>query len=198
MNNKERYKEVFNKIEASEYKTIEELSAKRNKPIRASKRLVLVFCCFAVFLLGTTTANAATGGSIGDYFENLLGGENAVSEIVWDNGDKQYCIEVNMKESTVGIYDENNHRIKDLTKEESDHIEFEKNNQSCTLNGKRYAVLLICGVNENTGECISRVQLYDPSDFNKAQKNFDPNIVFQDDQLTIFCPYIDVQTTTEK
>lgn len=193
MNNRERYKEVFNKIESPGYKSIEEIMAKKQRYFRASRRLVTVLCLLVALLVGTVTVNAATGGLVGDYFSNLLGGDDAVAVITWGN-DKSDCrIEVNMRESNVGIYDENNKLVNNITSEEADSIAFASDNQSCTFNGSKYKVILVCGVNKETGECQNQVRLYNSADFDEAQKQFNADQVFKDDKLTVYCPYIDIE-----
>lgn len=192
MNNRERYKEVFNKIESPGYKSMDEIMAKKQRNFRASRRLVSVLCLVGVLLVGTVTVNAATGGLVGDYFSNLLGGDEAIAVITW--GDDSECrIEVNMEESSVGIYDENNTLVDNITSEEAGSIAFASDDQSCTFNGSRYKVILVCGVNKETGECQNQVRLYDPADFNKAQKQFNADQVFKDDKLTVYCPNIDIE-----
>lgn len=192
MNNSERYKEVFNKIEPSSYKSMEDIMAKNKRNIRANRKLVAIFCCLAILLVGTVTVNAATGGLVGEYFSQLLGGDDAIAVITW--GDESECrIEVNIEESSVGIYNEDNNLVSNITSEEADDIAFDSDNQSCTFNGKEYKVILVCGVNEETGECQNQVRLYDPADFDKAQNQFNADQVFEDDNLTVYCPYITIE-----
>lgn len=193
MNNRERYKEVFNKIESPGYKSMEKIMAKEKRHFRASRRLVTVLCLVVILLMGTVTVNAATGGLVGDYFSNLLGGDEAIAVITWGDDESECRIEVNMEESSVGIYDEKNNLLSNITNKEANNIAFAKDNQTCTFNDKEYRVIIVCGVNEETGECQNQVRLYNPADFHKAQKLFNANQVFKDDKLTVYCPYIDIE-----
>lgn len=191
MNNRELYRNTFSKVESSQYKTMEEIMAKKNRTFRTSRRLVTVLACIVVLLVGTVSVNAATGGLVGEYFSQLLGGQDAVAVITWgDDGESR--IEVNMDESAVGIYDGDNNLLRDITGDEAQDIDFEADNQSCTFDGKSYKVILVCGVNESTGECQNQVRLYDPKDYDKARETFNAQQVFEDDQLTVYCPYITI------
>lgn len=193
MNNRELYKAVFNKVKSSEYKTMEEIMGKNKKNFRVSRRLVTVMCCILVLLAGTVTVNAATGGAVGQYFDNLFGGNDGVAEIVSDVDGETIKISIPMNDCQAAIFDGDNNMVRDITNEEAHSIKFTKDNQRCTFDGKEYRVLLVCGIDEKTGECQSVVRLYDPADFEKATKTFKPESVFEGEGLTVFCPYIAIE-----
>ena len=193
MNNRDLYKGTFDKVKSSGYKTMEEIMKENKKDFKVNRRLLNVMCCVMILVIATVTVNAATGGLIGDFFDKLLGGDKALASIYLEIDGEPYNFEVSMKNSNIGIYDAENRLVRDITDDKANILDFEKDNQSCVIDDKEYSVLLVCGVNEETGECHNQVRLYDESDLAKAKELFNPETAFDDDSLTVFCPYIDLE-----
>lgn len=193
MNNRELYRETFSKVQTSSINSMEEIMNNK-KPVRYNKKPLITFVMMIMLVLGTVSVNAATGGAVSEYFHNLIGSENGTAKITWENDSNEYCeIEINLHDEQVGIYDEKNEMVKDLTISEADDIHFDKDNQSCTLDGKTYKVLLVVAVNEVNQDTDIQVRLYSPDDYETAIKSFEPETeIGNKDGVKIYMPYIQI------
>ena len=75
MNNGDLYRNTFSRVHASDDLTMEDIMNKKKKTLRASRRLVTVFAMVILTLAMGITVNAASGGTIANYFDKLLGVE---------------------------------------------------------------------------------------------------------------------------
>ena len=171
MNNRELYRNAFSKVHASEDMTMEVIMKNKKRPVRANRRFVTICAMVILVLAMGITVNAASGGAISNYFSRVLGVEQE-AQLVLDDQDP---IDLKMKDLKIGIYDGNQDLIKELDNTDARTIDFNFENQTCTIDGNRYDVIFLVTVERKTfgNYAHGHLRLYSSEDYDKATENLE-------------------------
>lgn len=185
MNNGDLYRNTFSRVHASDDLTMEDIMNKKKKTLRASRRLVTVFAMVILTLAMGITVNAASGGTIANYFDKLLGVEQ-IMQITEEGKDP---LIVYMSDLDIGVYDADQNLITDMNNADAGDIHFDTDTQSCEIDGSVYHAILLLDVDESTANHTThgQLRLYEAEDYAKAMET----LVVPDG---MYCPSIQTES----
>lgn len=95
---------------------------------------------------------------------------------------------IHILDQDIGIYDGEQNLTCDLTKAGADRIAFDRNQQTCQIDGQTYHVVLLVDVDSGSSanESWAQVRLYAPEDYDQAMQT----LVVPDG---MYCPSIQVE-----
>ena len=188
MNNKDLYRNTFSRVHASGEMTMEDIMNRKKKTPRVSRRLASLCAGLILILAMAVSVNAVSGGAISNYFDDLLGVGDEM-RITEDGG---MDLTIHMLDQDIGIYDGEQNLIQNLTKAGADLIAFDRDHQTCQIDGRTYHVVLLVDVDggSSSNDARAQVRLYAPEDYDRAMQTlvvpegmYCPSIQVDEDSL---------------